>query len=78
MVHVHPKFAVKVVLGVAEGLAGFGRIGVARGGVDQNAGSLNLLRLVGMENGHLVEVAIEGLGFLTGHQGHIGSCRARP
>ena len=30
-----------------------------------------------MENGHLVEGAIEGLGFLAGHQGHIGSCRAR-
>ena len=71
MVHVHPKITVEGEFGVAQGLASLFGVGIPRRCADQDPGAFNLLRLVRVQNRHLVEGAIKGTGLLSRHQSHV-------
>lgn len=66
------KITVKCVLGVAQTLSGFCAVCNSRRCVDENAGSFDFLRLIGMKYRQGIEASIQGPGPLPAHQGHIG------
>ena len=67
-----PELTVEGVGGVVQRFVGFGADGAAGGGVHQDSGAEHLLRLVGVQHRHSVELPLQRLGGLARHQGHIG------
>ena len=67
-----PELTVEGVRGVVQRFVGFGADGAAGGGVHQDSGAEHLLRLVGVQHRHSVELPLQRLGGLARHQGHIG------
>ena len=70
--HMHAKCTVKGVRCIVQRLVVFSCDAAAWRCVDQDSRAFHNLRLIGMKNGNVVEVAIERPCTLTGHEGHVG------
>ena len=71
--HVHSEFTVEGERCIPQGALGFCRNRRPGRRVDENSRAGDDLGLIGMEDGHIIEIPSERPGPLTGHQGDVGT-----
>ena len=71
--HVHCEFTIEGERCISQRAFGFCRNRRPGRRVDENSSAGDDLRLIGVENGHIIETPSEWPGPLTGHQGDVGT-----
>ena len=74
--NMNAELSVEGVSGIRKGSSGLRRDALAWSRRDQNSRTVDLFGLVRVQYWNRIEAALQRLGLLAGHQGHLRQCRA--